>query len=274
MHIAILMTNTDESRFSARHPKDGQKFAALVHEARPGWTTEVFSVKDGVFPGGPDAADGWIITGSPASAQSDDDWILALLDLIRRIEAARRPMFGACFGHQAIARALGGAVADNPGPFVLGIVEVNVETAAPWMAPAQARFRIAAAHGEQVTGMPPGAVLNASGPGCPIAGFTIGTHVFTTEYHPEMTHGFITALTDAMARRADPGVIARARASLARPADRALFAEWIARFFEHADAVLQRSSGQSAFPEPGITAGRSARRPPSQATFINLKNRG
>ena len=52
---------------------------------------------------------GWLITSS----------------LIRRLVNEDRPLFGACFGHQAIAKALGGAVCDNPGPFVLGVVETR-----------------------------------------------------------------------------------------------------------------------------------------------------
>ncbi len=232
MHIAILMTNTDQSRFSEQHPRDGDKFTTLIQEARRDWTTEVHPVKDGVFPESLEGIDGIMITGSPASAASDDPWVLELLQVIRDSWEARVPMFGACFGHQAIARALGGAVGFNEGPFVLGIVEAEVLAPAPCMEGAPGRFRIAAAHGEQVTMLPEGAVVNSRGPGCPVGGFHIGDRVFTTEYHPEMTHHFISALTEAMARKMDPGVIEAARASLEVPADRALFAEWVARFFE------------------------------------------
>ncbi|MDJ0627151.1 MAG: type 1 glutamine amidotransferase [Rhodobacter sp.] len=226
------MTNTDESAFARRHPKDGEKFTRLIQEVRPDWTTEVHAVKDGVFPESLEGIDGAMITGSPASAQSNDPWVLALLQVIRDAVAVGLPLFGACFGHQAIARALGGKVGFNDGPFVLGIVEVEAVGRAPWMGAAPDRFRLAAAHGEQVTAMPAGAVLNSAGPGCPIGGFHIGDRVFTTEYHPEMTHDFISALIDILAGKMDADVIEPARASLDQPADRAVFAEWIARFFE------------------------------------------
>ena len=94
------------------------------------------------------------------------------------------------------------------------------------------RFRLAAAQGEQVTALPEGAVVNATSPGCRVGGFHIGDRVFATEYHPEMTHGFISALIDELDGKMEPGVIGRARASLERPADREVFADWIARFFE------------------------------------------
>ena len=65
MHLAILMTNTDESDFAARHPKDGVKFADLIHMARPGWRVSVFSVKDGEFPADIAAFDGAMICPGP-----------------------------------------------------------------------------------------------------------------------------------------------------------------------------------------------------------------
>ena len=75
MHLAILMTNTDESAFAQAHPKDGEKFAALIHAVRPDWSCDVFAVKDGVFPDDLAAFDGVMVTGSPASVHDDEPWI-------------------------------------------------------------------------------------------------------------------------------------------------------------------------------------------------------
>lgn len=35
MRIAILMANTDESSFADQHPKDGEKWTALLAHQRP-----------------------------------------------------------------------------------------------------------------------------------------------------------------------------------------------------------------------------------------------
>lgn len=51
-----------------------------------------------------------------------------------------------------------------------------------------------------------------------------------------MTPDFIAALIDELEAEKPPEVITRARTSLALPADGPQFAEWIARFFEHAKA--------------------------------------
>ena len=48
------------------------------------------------------------VTGSPASVNSGADWVERLFQVIRAA-AGQVPVFGACFGHQAVAKALGGA---------------------------------------------------------------------------------------------------------------------------------------------------------------------
>ena len=236
MHLAILMANTDESDFAAAHPKDGAKFTALIHSVRPNWTTEVFSVKDGQFPADLSPFDGAMITGSPASVHDSDPWVADLLTLIRRMVDARLPLFGACFGHQAIALALGGQVDLNPGGWVFGRTETRLTDPAPWMDPLPEHTGLYAAHVEQVTALPADARILTASPDCPVGGFALGTHVYTTQYHPEMTPAFIAALIEHLKDANPAGVIARARASLDRPADMRPFAESIARFFEQAKA--------------------------------------
>lgn len=221
MHIAILMANTDESTFAQGHPKDGEKFQALLADHAPGWRFSVFSVKDGVFPDDPAAFDGFLITGSPASVNDSDPWIARLFDLIRAIAALDRPLFGACFGHQAIAAAMGGEVGANPGGWVLGLVDTEM---------GGTPLSLYAAHREQVLRLPDGAVANGGNSDCLIGSFRLGPRILTTQYHPEMTPGFIAALVEELGGKLPPDVISRARASLGRTADRDAIAGRIAGF--------------------------------------------
>jgi GMP synthase-like glutamine amidotransferase len=223
MHIAILMTNTDDSEFAQARPGDGQKFTTMLQSVRPDWQTTVFSVKDGIFP--PDGArfDGWLIGGSPASVHDGAAWIDQLFALIRRLVDEGQPLFGACFGHQAIAMALGGRVERNPKGWVFGLVETVLEGEP---------LRIYGSHLEQVTTLPPGARILGANAECQVGSFGIGRGVMTTQYHPEMSHGFISDLVEEYADDLPPEVATRARASLGQRADSARIAERIARFFE------------------------------------------
>lgn len=224
MRIAILMTNTDESPFAQAHPKDGEKFASLLWRVRPDWEFEVFAVKDDLFPATLEY-DGLLITGSPASVHDEAAWIARLEGVVRQAVTLKIPMFGACFGHQVIARALGAMVIDNPSGWVLGKITTE-------FTPDGSRMQLYAAHKEQVLTLPEGARIVACTDGCEIAGFAIGTHVLTTQYHPEMTKDFIAALLDAFGDEIGPEITRKAAQSLGAPTDIMALAEWIALFFE------------------------------------------
>ena len=223
MHIALLMTNTDESEFAQARPKDGEKFTTMIQSVRPDWQVAVFPVKDGVFPDLGARFDGWLIGGSPASVHDDDAWVTDLFALIRRLVAEGQPIFGACFGHQAIAMALGGHVAKNPGGWVFGLVETAIEGVP---------MKLYGSHVEQVVNLPPGAVVLGGTEECPVGSFAIPGRVMTTQYHPEMSHGFISDLVEEYASDLPPEVVTRARRSLTERADSEAIAERIARFFE------------------------------------------
>jgi GMP synthase-like glutamine amidotransferase len=230
MHIAVLVTNTDRSEFAGRHPGDGAKFAAMIAGVRPGWQVTAFDLTAGEYPQELDRMDGVIIGGSPASVNGHEPWSARLDPLIRDIVGRGQKLFGACFGHQAIARALGGRVADNPRGWVLGVTETRIDRATPWTL--AGRIRMNAAHSEQVMALPPGAEVLGGNADCPVGFYRIGRTVFATQYHPEMTDDFMAALVAEFAPMMAAGVAASARGSLAAPADTARFSEAIARFFE------------------------------------------
>ncbi|MEM6499261.1 MAG: type 1 glutamine amidotransferase [Pseudomonadota bacterium] len=234
MHIAILVTNTDHSAFADRHPKDGEKFARFMHSVRPDWQMSVFQVESGAFPKDLNLFDGLLITGSPASIHDDFSWIPTLKELIVKAFNAGQPIFGACFGHQIIAEALGGKVDTNPDGWVFGAVEVETLKKPSWAADLADSFILYAAHKEQVERLPEGAETIASGPGCQYAGYRIGDRLYTTQYHPEMEHGFIVALTEELRDALPDDVIDRSLASLKDHADGKRYAESVARFFETA----------------------------------------
>jgi GMP synthase-like glutamine amidotransferase len=235
LRIAVLLTNDDTSAFAARFPNDGQKVVQLLQPLRPDWAFEVVPVKDGVLPERPEVFDGYVITGSPASVNDDRlPWVGQLLAFIRALHAAHQPLIGLCFGHQAVARALGGQVARNVAGWGLGTAPTHWPSARAWMQPARSTTTLMAAHNEQVTRMPEGAECLGGSDFCPIGSMQIGQRIWTTQYHPEMPKVFMQALLEHLTDKLDAPTLKQAHASLAHDADAALFGQWMVQFFEHA----------------------------------------
>jgi GMP synthase-like glutamine amidotransferase len=231
--IGILVTNTDNSHFAAGWPRDGEKFSTLLRNVRPQWRFKIYDCTAGELPKSPSECDGYVIGGSPASVNDDAEWISQLFDFIRTLNEQLIPTIGCCFGHQAIAKALGGAVDRNPGGWGFGISPTHFATHEPWMIPKQPTLHLFAAHSEQVMILPEGAHVLGGDAFCPIGSFGIGRHVFTTEYHPEMSKPFFVALTHAFQNYigADVADAARQQAD-ATPDEGYIFAQWMVNFLD------------------------------------------
>ena len=230
--IAILDTCIDHAEFAQRMPNDGDKFKELLQPLRTDWVFDVVLVKDGVFPKTPNDYDGYVIIGSPMSVNGPEPWIAELLEFIRQVESAQTPMFGACFGHQAIAKALGGKVEKSKRGWGLGVANTHFTKSASWMRPKLTDVELFAAHQEQVTQLPATAEILGCSEHCPVGAFHIGSHVFTTEYHPEMSHEFMTAVIDNLASYLDDETLRRSKKSMTIPTQGKEFAHWIVNFLD------------------------------------------
>lgn len=232
MQIAIFMAQTDTSDFARAHPDDGQKFAALLRAVRPDWTFDIHRVAFGEFPD-TIQADAGLITGSIASVHDDALWIRRLEDIVRDFHAERRPLFGACFGHQVIATALGGTVSDNPDGWSFGLVEQMRADSPAWMDPARTLTYLHSAHSQQVTHLPEEAIVLSTSPSTPVAAMALGDHIASTQYHPEMSREFMHGLVPLL-RGTVPDPLLDAALAETRPADNPLYARWMTNFFEAA----------------------------------------
>ena len=231
--IAILLTNDDDSAFALTYPNDGEKFSARLRALRPDWVYEVLSVKDGVFPPCAPAYDGYLVTGSPASVNNATlPWVEPLMAFIRELDRFQVPTVGLCFGHQAIAKALGGVVGHNPGGWCLGVAETDVEHAEGWMQPEKSHLNLFAAHNEQVLTPPAQARVLSQSDFCPVGSFAIGQHFFTSQYHPEISRQFMTDLLVFLDGKLDAALIAQARSQVNNPLDDELMFRWIVQFLE------------------------------------------
>ena len=189
----------------------------------------------------PDPGDriGILVTGSGAMVSHREPWSERAAQWLRDAVEAGVPVFGICYGHQLLAHALGGEVADNPAGRGMGTlqVETTVDAAGDTLfAAAPARFSAQATHLQSVLRLPEGAVRLATAAHDPNHAFRAGAHAWGVQFHPEFsaTHmrGYIRARADDLrAEGTDP--VALAAAVHAAPHARAV----LRRFVRHAYTV-------------------------------------
>ncbi|MFN3668709.1 MAG: type 1 glutamine amidotransferase [Brevundimonas sp.] len=223
--IAILETGAPPPALAAAHGDYPAMFRALLGE---GFAFETFDVQAGALPD-PAAFDAAIITGSAAGVYEDDPWIGDLLDWIRAAKGRTR-LVGVCFGHQAMAQALGGRVEKSDRGWGVGLHRYEVVSPEPWMNPLAAAVALPASHQDQVVEKPEGARVLLRSAFTPFAGLAWGEDAISFQPHPEFTPAFTTALTAGRHDRIDPALVERAVDSLKAPDDRLLVSRWISGF--------------------------------------------
>lgn len=222
MKIGILQTGHAPDDLIDSSGDYDQMFCDLL--AGHGFEFQTWAVVDGAFPDGPDAADGWIITGSKHGAYEDHDWIPPLEELIRKIDAAKRPMAGICFGHQIIAQALGGKVAKFDGGWAVGHVTYEQDgqpvTLNAW-------------HQDQVVTRPKSARVLAGNDFCENGILAYGDHIWTVQPHPEFSNSFVQGLIEKRGRGVVPDpILEHAAAGLSTPVDNLKIATFLAEFLK------------------------------------------
>jgi GMP synthase (glutamine-hydrolysing) len=129
-----------------------------------------------------------LITGSSAMVTDRADWMEHTEQWLREAVKRRISTLGICFGHQLLADALGGTVADNPHGVETGTVELRLDASAasdPLLGKLPDQMTVQACHGQVVKSLPPGAVRLARTDLDENQSFVIGGHAWGVQFHPE-----------------------------------------------------------------------------------------
>ena len=233
MKIAILETGLPPLSIRDRFQRYPDMFRNLLANAAPDLQTQDFNIDEDELPQ-VKSFDGFLITGSPAGVYERHKWLPGLFDFIREAAAAHKPQIGICFGHQAIAQALGGEVIKSPKGWGVGRHEYVIAAKPDWWEGDEtSRFALAVSHQDQVTSKPQSAQVLARSDFTPNAAlFYPAAPALSFQGHPEFDDAFAAALYKA--RRGNPlipEVVDAAISSLAQPDDNARVAQWMAKFY-------------------------------------------
>ncbi|CAM3691889.1 glutamine-hydrolyzing GMP synthase [Occultella aeris] len=124
-----------------------------------------------------------VLSGGPASVYADGAPAVdaALFD-------AGVPVFGICYGFQAMAAALGGTVA-HTGAREYGGTPVRVDSEGTLLAGSPTEQTTWMSHGDAVHAAPAGFDVLATSPGSPVAAFEDRTRgLYGVQWHPEVKH--------------------------------------------------------------------------------------
>jgi len=232
MKIGILECGLVNDKLSDRFEPYPVMFQCLLKQAGRDFEYQSYSVVQSVFPDSVRECDGWLITGSRHGVYETLDWIEPLEQFVRRLAGEKIPLVGICFGHEVIAKALGGEVI-NTGKWGVGLHQYSVDKQQPWMNGEVTEVAMHAFHQDQVTRCPPGAEVYLSAQFCRNAGFVFGESIMTLQGHPEMDRDYQEALLDLFGGNKVPiEAVDKARGSLqgVHRADTCRLASWIAEF--------------------------------------------
>ncbi|KAJ3492957.1 hypothetical protein NLJ89_g11128 [Agrocybe chaxingu] len=130
--IALLLCGNLSGKPYARHGGYYDIYLRFLHESLPKGSQFVLDPYDVVhameYPSENDIYDCIMLTGSAASAYENIEWVNKLVAYVARVAESKpkTKIIGICFGHQIIARALGGECVPNGGHWECGPTPIQL----------------------------------------------------------------------------------------------------------------------------------------------------
>ena len=145
-----------------------------------------------------DRVSGAILSGSWAMVTDHAEWSERTAAWIRAALEVELPLLGVCYGHQLMAYALGGEVADNPNGWERGLKTLTRNGQGdPWLAHLPDTFSAWLSHRQSVLVPPRHAqvLAHSAQEGCQILRYS--AQAISVQFHPEFTPHIMSACLPA-----------------------------------------------------------------------------
>ena len=233
MNLRVGILQCDEVREELRgefgdYP---EMFVRELARLRPNWEFPVFRVFADKLPE-PDSCDAYITTGSTFGVNDDEDWIRRFEDFVGSLAEGQRPYVGICFGHQMLAKALGGRVSPTAAGWGVGIHRTHLRKDDSIELPPDSKLLVS--HQDQVVESPPEVAVLGGSEFCPVAWIRFGDHMLGIQGHPEFRKEYARALMDLRRDLIGEAAYKKGVESLREDPDTKLTFGLIVRFIESA----------------------------------------
>ena len=188
--VGILLTDHVLDDLQPKHGDQDDFYFKIFGEADINIKLKIYDVTLNNYPSDMDECDGYLITGSKLSVYDDVKWIKDLEQYIRVLNEQKKFLLGVCFGHQLIAKALGGEVCKAEIGWVTGLQSYTFHHNFPWLSDLNQDVKLIHSHQDQITKLPDQATLVASSKNVPIAMYYIDDHIMSIQGHPEFTNEY------------------------------------------------------------------------------------
>ena len=230
MKVGVLICDHVQPSLQNKFGDYAGMFKQLFSEVDQNIELINFYAVDGQLPEHIDSCDVYISTGSKASVNDNIAWINALEAFIKQLYQANKIFIGICFGHQLIAKALGGKVEQSNKGWGIGIATAVVEQSKPWMQPKQKQIKLIVSHQEQISQLPPTCEVLMTSDFCPYSMIKVGQSFIGLQGHPEFSYGYSQALMNARKHIIPALRIKQGQESLIEHADNRLMMRWLLHF--------------------------------------------
>ena len=150
---------------------------------------------------------GVIITGSHSMSTDCESWSERLLPYIKEMLATKTPTLGVCYGHQLMAKALGGEIDFHPEGPQAGSTEITLTEAGKadrLLGESPITFKVNAGNSQRISKLPNEAVVLAGNDFEPHQAIRFGETMWGLQFHPEfnrsVTCDYIDRTTDVLTR--------------------------------------------------------------------------
>ena len=149
----------------------------------------------------PDLANfsGVVITGSHSMTTDCEPWSERLLPYVKEMLTTKTPTLGVCYGHQLIAKALGGEIAAHLSGPQAGSSEIILTEAGKQdqlLGQSPETFKVNAGNSQRISKLPDAAIVLAGNDFEPHQAVRFGEAMWGLQFHPEFNRNVTCAYID------------------------------------------------------------------------------